>query len=269
MGKKADRILHISGGIGVNRKHKIAATLILLVFLVLFSGVVLCQNLDQALSNFIEEYSSTKENTWKLLEGDSLDDLKNPLILSDARVPDIKLLELKYYDFLGSTSSSLGSRVEGKLFFSGFMAFKEISGNNLNFGYDHVYEETKMYLYEKGDKVYERGTLNLDRDELEIQSFWERDGAIFEKTVLELTKIKDQSYILQYFFWKEGKNTKGVFMDFTDSELNFIVARGETAGDLEYESIQGTNMTAEKMSEGYTKLLAVQVKDGQVTYQEN
>ncbi|MFW6287288.1 MAG: hypothetical protein ACOC2J_00890, partial [bacterium] len=129
---------------------------------IFFIDTAYCMDPDNDLTAFVEEYYNTQEKLLDVIEGGAPDEMKNPQHLSKIHLPATILTKLKLYDLLGSITESGGNRVEGTLMLTKYDAFKEINGNNINFGYDYVYDTTRPHLYEKGDKIVERGTLNTE-----------------------------------------------------------------------------------------------------------
>ncbi len=251
------------------KKSNIMIITLIMTIITFFTVFASSMEPEKDLSNFIEGYHTTKGKVLKALEGGALDNLQNPLNLSIIYSPDTALIGLKLYDLLGSFEGGSGSRVEGTLFLTPYKGYKEIVGNNIVVSYDHVYEESKMYMYEKGDRHSEKGILYTDRNELEYHFTKERGGEKLQRTVTELVKLSNGDYLLQYFFCAAGKELKAVFMRFNESEMSFIVARGEKNIEFEYSSILGNDLPVTEMAEGYLPELVVDINGAKVEYQEN
>ncbi len=242
---------------------------LMVVIFVFFGNIANCMDPDKALSDFIEGYHTTLQETLQPMDEWDYFELKNPQNPNKVNVPGTSLLKLKLYDLLGSFSTSNGNRVEGNLMTTRFNGYKEINGGQISFGYDHIYQETRPYLYNEGDRISERGVFDTDKKELVYRYTKNHDQSLLEETVIELVNLDNGYYLLQYFFWKEGKEVSCVFMRYNKEQINFIIAKGDKCDKLEYSSILGSDIMPDEMAEGYTKLLSVKIEGDQLYYQED
>lgn len=160
------------------------------------------------------------------------------------------------YDLLNIDNKD--GRFEGELMFAGYQGFVEKKGPILTFGYDDVLEKDGFGFSSKAsDRKVENGTCDLEKVYFFEESYTEREGKIFTRTVSEFRQEKDGSmscFVLSggdfdirgdisphsdYLFVRNGKN-----------QYDFVIAVGQEGPDFKVISLKDhEDMTKEKAIE--------------------
>lgn len=219
-----------------------------------------------ALSTFVTDYLNTKTPSIDALDA-SEEASAAALELLGLYMVDLTVVEVPMYDALDLTGSG-GDKVTGNLMLSGFEATKEKDGNLIRFGYTHKYEEAE-FGNEAGDVITSDGFLDTKKKVLVMESKRLRAGQLSSKTVMEIARLDDDSFVMQNIHYDETTMAEGqscVFLTATTNSLNAILANGEPVVDFEYSSlIDKADVTAEDMASGYTPTMTVNVNGSEVT----
>lgn len=205
---------------------------------------------SRTISVFLRDMLDYKTTLWKKIEqkyaGTDLAPEFNSI-----NAPDYSITILPMYDTLALTGSGTNRR-EGQLMLSGIPAYEELNGSVLTFGYDYTYDEDTGN-YKKGSVETARGELDFDKDALFYEDIVKMNGVVNARTVIEIVRLADKSFVSQYLFGSEnqGKVT-AVFSAISKNSFEALCGGKQEGADFSYQSIRGGPTALEKMAEGFT-----------------
>lgn len=222
-----------------------------------------------ALSTFITDYLNTKAPSMESLDT-SEEASAASLELLGLYLVDMSIVEVPMFDALDLTGSG-GDKITGNLMLSGFEATKEKDGDKIRFGYTHTYEEAE-YGNEAGDIIKTEGLLDTSKKVLVMESTRIRGGQLGAKTVMEIARLKDDSFNMQNLHYDSSSMSQGqscVFLTTTTDSLTAILGEGEPVVDFEYVSLMDkADVTTEEMAQGYTQSMTVRINGSEVSIEK-
>ena len=212
------------------------------------------------LTNFVSGYMDAKSLIWnKISEKASTeqDQMANFALLGFA-VADMGIAIVPMFDTLESTG--------GVLMLTGIKnAFKRKSGNNIEFGYDYVYDADSGN-YSKDDHLKCSGLYDMDQGAMKMEltdSLKSKETTTH--TIVEINKNKDGSYSSQTITYSGADNpVQGYFTTFKGENLWSAIGEKESNENFDYNSIFGNqNVSLDEMTKGFKITTTVSFVDGQ------
>lgn len=222
-----------------------------------------------ALSTFVTDYLNTKTPSIDALDASEAASTAS-LELLGLYLVDLSVVEVPMYDALDLTGAG-GDKITGNLMLSGFEATKEKDGDKIKFGYTHTYEEAE-FGNEAGDVMKSEGFLDTKKKVLVIENTRIRGGELSSKTVMEVARLKDDSFIMQNIHYDSAAAASGqscVFLAATTDSMNAILANGDPVVDFSYSSfVDSSDVTVEEMAQNYTPYITVKINGAEVSIEK-
>jgi hypothetical protein len=236
--------------------------IVLLAFLLLLGGcaneaatAASPQSTDSAvITAFLQDMLAWKGVYWSKLET-TYKNTAYAKALAGLNAPDYTVTILPMYDILSITQTGNG-RVEGKLMVSGIPAYRQVSGNTTEFGFDYTYPADDSFLYPAGTVEIAKGSFSAAKNTLRYEDIVTNGGKTLARTVIEIIKNADGAYLMQYLY--SGEDQKGVACVVTQVKKDsFTAFAGTREGDTAFEYASILNGAAlETMKSGMTLSLS-------------
>lgn len=160
---------------------------------------------------------------------------------------------------------------EGKLMLSGMDAVRERNGKEIKFSAGRTFTE-ETGTYKSGDKISEKGSLDMQTNTLTIEQKIESGGKTVNRTVFESVVLKDGTCLIQYLNAVNSMDgsrvsTNAVFKHYNKGEYTAVVANFDGKIDFTYDSIAGKgDIQPEDMAKNYKVTGKFTVKGGKVEF---
>jgi len=186
----------------------------------------------------------------------------------DYLVPTAAIVNLPPYDYLEPGDNAKETGKNGK-----FDAVREKNGDIITFSQTYTNEEDGFGPNDKkGDVKTYQGKLDTKNNTLEYEYIIERNGEVVSRSITEIVRLSDGSYLAQVFEipqkpYDDRMKHEGhaYLLSCDDEKFEMIVARFEPDYNLKYKSIIGdAGASLESMADGYERLREYTVTEDMV-----
>ncbi len=211
------------------------------------------------LSNFISSYTDAKTKLWDAMTKQFDADGNTGYALSALgfAMADLALVEIPLYDGVAVNG--------GKLLLTDIPATRTDKGGTIEIGYDYTYTEDKGSS-KKGDHLIAKGTFDKS-GKLSYESSTQRDGKVASRTVLEVIKNSDTSFLARIITLNADDSVSHYIFRIDGSNMEAIEAAKAGAGaGFTYDSILGRgSISAKDVAAGLEIKSTFTYKDGKAT----
>lgn len=220
------------------------------------------------LTDYLNALTKPEEEYINSITGIEASDMETMGAQMTIAFPNVAVLSLPMYDILSVEDLP---REEGKMMLSGMDAVREKSGKEIKFSAGRTYTEDTE-TYKSGDKISEKGSLDMQTNTLTIELKIESGGKVINRTVFESVILKDGTCLIQYLNaanLMDGSkvSTNAVFKRYNKGEYTAVVAGFDGKTDFSYDSIAGKgDIQSEEMAKNYKVTGKFTVRDGKVEF---
>jgi hypothetical protein len=190
--------------------------------------------------------------------------------------PPMTFISTVQFDLLNIDNKD--GRIEGKLMFAGYNGFVEKAGAKITFGSDHKLQKDGFGPNAKaGDRNVENGSLALDKEHYNSETFSERAGRKISRSYYEFKRLGDGSMICLAFSGQifnmrgdEDLSDDVIFLHNGKNRYDFVIAKAKTGPEFKSISFADKgDLTKEQALElfkaaGYTIDQSGGIKDGKL-----
>ena len=218
----------------------------------------------EELTAFINAYTEAKTIPMDLMTKkiEDSDDLNLIMSLLGLAMVDMYIAFVPMFDVIDETGTVLFLNLKN--------AYRDVKGDVVTFGADYVLEEDSGNDL-KGDRKYWEGELDQKDESLRVLLYTERGGKMIDKTVVEVTKNKDDSYTSQTIAYKaddgDGGNTSAYFIQFEGEDMA-VISGNKTGGnpDFDYTTVfRMRNADIRQLSQPFDINMDLSFTDGEIT----
>ena len=218
----------------------------------------------EELTAFINAYTEEKTIPMDLMSKkiEDSDDLNLIMSLLGLAMVDMYIAFVPMFDVIDETGTVLFLKLKN--------AYRDEKGDTVTFGADYVLEEDSGNDM-KGDRKYWEGELDQKDESLRVLLYTERGGKMIDKTVVEVTKNKDDSYTSQTIAYKaddeDGGNASAYFIQFEGEDMA-VISGNKTGGnpDFDYTTVfRMRNADIRQLSQPFDINMDLSFKDGEIT----
>lgn len=222
---------------------------------------------QSAMSNFITAYTNTKQPFSDSIS--SAPEYDNYIFdLLDFFMVDMSIVSVPLYDALDITGTG-GNKITGELMLSGYEGTKEKDGNLIRFGYSHTFEED-WGANLAGDLTQESGYFDTTKNFLFLENTTESGSSLIQRSVLELSRLSDGTFILQSHSYDSRRAANGVsstFMKFDTKSLTSYSASKDSNETFTFQTLEESgDLSLEDLSKGFTTNFVIDVENGTATF---
>ncbi len=222
-----------------------------------------------AISNFTTAYFDEKAPHSAILEASTEYQTHIFSVLNYLMV-DLALISAPMYDALDLTGSG-DTKITGQLMLSGYQGTKEKDGDLIRFGYEHTFkEESGVYLV--GDTITQTGYFNMSDHFLTIEDTLMSEGSLVQRSVTELLRLSDGTFILQNHSFDTrnmAEVVNSVFNRVNQDELISYTCTSEPKLDFTFKSLSDAkDISMDDLSKGFTTTFVLKVENSKATFEE-
>lgn len=226
------------------------------------SGDVAYQK-GQELTEFVNNYIDAKQVPMDLIT-EKFDESQDPTLsmsLLGVAVVDLSIAFVPMFDVVDETGFVMFLNLKN--------AYRKTNGDVITFGADYKREEDSGTDL-KGDREFWEGKLDTRDESLSLIYYTERGGKMIDRTVMEITKNKDNSYTSQTLSYTaddgDGGVTNAYFIQFEGEDIDIL--SGNVVGgkaDFDYKTVfKLRNADIRELAKPYELTLDISFKDGEV-----
>ena len=213
----------------------------------------------QELSGFIQTYMDAKTPLYDKLTDATETDFMMMSAWLGIMMSDITIAFVPFFDMVDAN---------GGIFFLTEIdnAFKKISGNTIDFGYDYTYKADNSSGFPSGSHSTFVGKLNMDKGTLRFEMIDDKLTDGFTRSVVEINRNSANSYTTQ-FVTNNGSETTAYFTTFKGENFISYTCSKDEGQNYTYNSIyEKSNPSLDDMMAGFKIVSNIKYANGEATY---